>query len=276
MTFIQYNNYYDNFLKIFDYDFDLIFISGADAIHQLIYFYSEIRANRNLKNAHILYIKKNTDLVFPADTINAGIDNCINYPIDAKELLCQTVIQLKNKKHFDDFDKVFTDEAANSLKDDLTDLFNKRYLNRFLETLEKTHSFGMKIGFIMIDIDNVKNINDEYGHFIGDQILKEFSEILKECIEKSSIAVRFGGDEFCIIVMNNKDTIEDETLKIQNIINKIHILTSSRLFKEKRLKLSVSSGFTITEEGDSIMNVISRADKDMYKNKLERKIENKI
>jgi two-component system cell cycle response regulator len=271
IVFIQYNDYYDDFLKFFEDDFDLVFLSGIDSIHHLVYFYSKIQANKNFKDAHILSIKKNTDLIFPADIINVGINNYIDYPIESKELVGQTIVQLKNKKHFDDFDKVVQDEINSSWKDELTDLFNKRYLNRFLENLDKTHSFARRIGFIMIDFDNLKEINDEYGHFIGDQILKEFSYILKQSIDELSIAARFGGDEFCIIIMNNKDIVEDEILKTQNIIKKIEKLTEENFFTTKRIKLSISCGFTITQENDSIIDLISRADKEMYKNKFGKK-----
>jgi diguanylate cyclase (GGDEF)-like protein len=269
IDFIYYKDYYDDFLKIFEYDFDLVFISGVDSIHQLVYFYSEINANKNLKDAHILYIKKNTDLIFPADIINAGVDNYINYPIHEKELLAQTIVQLKNKKHFDDCDKIFKDGVNQTWKDELTGAFNKRYLNVFLENLEKSHGFRRGVGFIMIDLDDFKNINDKYGHFVGDQILKEFADILKKCVDEKSIAVRFGGDEFCIVVMS--DEIENKVLKMQNIISKIGECVNSQLLTERQIKLSVSMGFTISQDGESDMDLISRADKNMYEVKFGKK-----
>ena len=271
VTFIKYINYYDDFSKIFEYDFDLIFIIGVDSIHQLVYFESEIRANQNLKNAHILYIKKDTDLIFPADIINIGVNNYVRYPLEEKEFLGQTIVQLKNKKHFDDFDRITKNEINQAVKDGMTDLFNKRYLNVFLENLEKTGNFRRQIGFIMIDLDNFKKMNDTYGHFIGDQILKEFADILKKCVEKSAIAVRFGGDEFCILVMRDDDASQDMHFKTENMIEKITKLTNSQLFTDKKLELSISVGYTITQESDLIADLISRADRDMYKNKLKKK-----
>ena len=271
IIFIKYVNYYDDFSKIFECDFDLIFISGVDSIHQLVYFESEIRANQNLKNAHILYIKKDTDLIFPADIINIGVNNYVRYPFEVKELLGQTIVQLKNKKHFDDFHRITKHEMNQAIKDGMTGLFNKRYLNNFLENLERNGDFQNQIGFVMIDLDDFKKINDTYGHLIGDQILKEFANVLKQCVDESSIAVRFGGDEFCILVMRDEKSAQDINLKTENIIEEIKKLINSNLFTDKKLELSMSVGYTISQESDCVIGIISRADRDMYENKMQKK-----
>lgn len=272
IDFLEYKNYYDDFLVGMDYDYDLIFISGADSIHQLVYFYSKIKANKNLKNGHILYIKRQTDLIFPADIINVGINNFINYPIDDKELLGQTIVQLKNKKHFDNFEKSIVNAVDYAWRDGLTDLFNKRYLNFLLENLEKTDNFNRDIGLILIDIDGFKKINDEYGHALGDEILKEIAAILQSVSDENIIATRFGGDEFCVVVMDHGKNLEEREKKVRDLIAYIENSVKDKLFTEKQLKLSLSTGYTMTKEGDLFIDLISRADRDMYENKMRKKI----
>ena len=70
--------------------------------------------------------------------------------------------------------------------------------------------------------------------------------------------------------MNDND-IEDKALKTKNVVAEIERIVNSQLFTAMHLKLSVSLGFTITEEGDSVLDLISRADKNMYENKFKKK-----
>ncbi len=268
--FLEFRNYYDDFLKNYPYNFDLIFLHDADSIHQLVYLCSQIKAHENLKNAHIVFIKKPTDLIFDADIINIGINNYIYYPIKKQELIAQLIVQLKNKKHFDSFDDSFSNSAEYAWKDPLTDLFNKRYLNFFLENYEKTGNFNREIGFMIIDCNNFKEINDRLGHAAGDRILEEFASILKKNFDEHSVVARFGGDEFCAIIFFNQDESQDEKNNLlAKLANSIKTGAKSVQLTPESSSLSVSVGWTISNKNDLIIDLISRADRNMYRDKRQ-------
>ncbi|MCC5815667.1 MAG: GGDEF domain-containing protein [Leptospira sp.] len=96
-----------------------------------------------------------------------------------------------------------------SHKDSLTDLYNRRYLLEAFETRAKQSSMeDLPFGIVILDLDHLKKINDQYGHIQGDRSILEFSEILKRNTNSKDIIARIGGDEFCLIT----DWIKKEDL----------------------------------------------------------------
>jgi len=106
-----------------------------------------------------------------------------------------------------------------NIKDPLTGLYNRRYLEEVLpKILASANRTNTKVGFLMVDIDYFKKINDSYGHDVGDNVLKGVSNIILNNLRESDIAVRFGGEEFLIILTNLKN--EDDLIKVAEKIRK--------------------------------------------------------
>jgi diguanylate cyclase (GGDEF)-like protein len=149
--------------------------------------------------------------------------------------------------------------------DSLTKVYNRRMgfelLNKLI-ILAKRNNKHLVIGFI--DIDNLKYINDKYGHSVGDRIIKLISEIIKKHIRESDIIARYGGDEFFIGLydcnIENAKRIENSIKRELIVINKI-----------EKLPISVSIGFVEYENNKSLDEIISKADKIMYQNKIKKK-----
>ena len=100
-----------------------------------------------------------------------------------------------------------------ALRDPLTNCHNRRFMDEFLIQLEHQNSRKpQKLGFIMADIDHFKMVNDEFGHLAGDEVLKQFSVILKQNIRKSDLLIRYGGEEFLVMLLDIKD--ENSTITI--------------------------------------------------------------
>ncbi|ABO49190.1 diguanylate cyclase [Desulforamulus reducens MI-1] len=88
-----------------------------------------------------------------------------------------------------------------SITDELTDLYNRRYLNKeLLRVIDLCSTLNKNISLLMLDLDRFKAVNDNYGHATGDTVLKEFAEILRRCSRGTDVVGRFGGEEFVIII----------------------------------------------------------------------------
>ncbi|WP_107671304.1 diguanylate cyclase [Cyanothece sp. BG0011] len=96
--------------------------------------------------------------------------------------------------------KLQEDLKEQSIRDSLTGLFNRRYLYEFLtKEIAQAERYQTEIGIILMDIDHFKQINDNYSHGLGDVVLEEIGEFLKNNIRESDIACRYGGEEFILI-----------------------------------------------------------------------------
>ncbi len=105
-----------------------------------------------------------------------------------------------------------------SLRDPMTGLYNRRFLEEYSETLvATTHRRGTAIGLLMCDLDFFKEVNDTYGHNVGDTVLRETANIIRESVRTSDIVVRFGGEEFLAVLQDTKD---GEAVKVAETIRK--------------------------------------------------------
>ncbi|WP_281950508.1 sensor domain-containing diguanylate cyclase [Nitrosophilus kaiyonis] len=145
--------------------------------------------------------------------------------------------------------------------DQLTKIYNRRKIIEILEEeCEKSKRFSSPLSLIMIDIDFFKNINDTYGHLVGDKILIEFSSVLKKSIRKIDHLGRWGGEEFLIIAVGDKK----EDAKI--FANKIKKIIENHSFPKIK-KLTASFGITEYNKDMSLENFIKKADTALYKAK---------
>ena len=158
-----------------------------------------------------------------------------------------------------------------SATDGLTGIFNRRYLfSRIIEEHEKTKreicSKNSKdtVGYIMIDIDGFKNINDTYGHLVGDEILKEVAKRLQISTRKYDVVGRYGGEEFLAILPNSN--IDDTKLVAERIWQAIR--DKPFIVNESLHRITVSLGIDCsTAEDEDVENFLGRVDAALYKAK---------
>lgn len=145
-----------------------------------------------------------------------------------------------------------------SFHDQLTGLYNKNFFNEEIERLNTSRK--LPISIIISDFNNLKLVNDSYGHKIGDKFLKTYAEILKKNSRQEDIIARWGGDEF-VILLPNADRKGTELLleRIKTAVDNVKIAGE---------KMSIALGYAIKETPDQdIQDVFKQADKNMYRNK---------
>jgi diguanylate cyclase (GGDEF)-like protein len=138
------------------------------------------------------------------------------------------------------------------------------YMERFKEELERSEKFRFNFSLLMADIDHFKQCNDNYGHLVGDAILKEVAKTLKENIRQIDLIGRYGGEEFSIILIEtDKEGAKFAAERIRQALEARHI----RVYDED-LKVTVSIGIS-TYPGDArdVQALIERADEALYQAK---------
>jgi diguanylate cyclase (GGDEF)-like protein len=149
-----------------------------------------------------------------------------------------------------------------SVKDGLTGLYNRHFLNEYiLKSSEFSLRYGHTLGILMIDIDFFKKVNDEFGHDVGDKVLKQIADILSSRFRKTDVIVRYGGEEFLVVLHN----IEEK--KLMQIAEDIRKEVEKASFKtpQGEIKKTISIGVAIfPEDSKDIWEVIKFADIALY------------
>jgi diguanylate cyclase (GGDEF)-like protein len=145
--------------------------------------------------------------------------------------------------------------------DPLTSIFNRRKFDEVLQyELNRDTRYKNDLSLVFCDLDNFKKINDKYGHKVGDEVLKAFTQLVSKTIRRTDVIARWGGEEFALLM--------PET----NIM--IATITAEKLRKETEKydfphagKLTASFGVTQFVDGDTESSLINRADEALYKAK---------
>jgi diguanylate cyclase (GGDEF)-like protein len=192
------------------------------------------------------------------DVIQAGASDFISKPFNTDEL------EAKINRLAREIGLVQQLERL-SISDSLTDLYNRRYFDtKIQEEARRAHRQNHNLFLAVIDVDNLKEMNDKHGHLEGDKVLKSVGDILKQCIrENVDWPFRYGGDEFCVIL--TQVTLEQAQMTAERIL---------KCFNENKPEVTgLSIGlarFIRSSEKDwtgDIDDLIKRADLALYKAK---------
>jgi len=163
----------------------------------------------------------------------------------------------------EDMDETKKELHRMSITDELTGLYNRRMFYQVLEEeSRRAEAEGRPFSLMIMDLDNFKAYNDEFGHLEGDKALQEIAKVFEEAIRKDKDKVfRMGGDEFAIV-------LPDTTKGLASVIaNRIR----ERLRERWDGRFSISIGITQYRPGTDITKLIQRADKAMYEEKKRKK-----
>lgn len=187
-------------------------------------------------------------IYFTDDTINGLLKEKL------QRLHSVLVYPLRNALMFHRVKKLAT-------KDPLTSLSNRTHFNEYLtQKLERCRRHHRSFGLMLLDLDNFKQVNDCHGHYIGDQVLREFAKVLTESTRVMDTVFRFGGDEFAILVDDNQENVcSIIAQRIQDNIRQNIILNQHQI--------TCSIGFSLAKANDSQKSIFERADSALYRAK---------
>jgi diguanylate cyclase (GGDEF)-like protein/PAS domain S-box-containing protein len=149
--------------------------------------------------------------------------------------------------------------------DALTSIYNRRYLEFQLASSSiENKQFNTPFGVLFLDIDLFKNVNDTYGHNVGDEVLKTIANTIKSSLRVNDIAGRWGGEEFVIIL--KRIDIEEMTVLAERL-RMVCKNSSYKIDHDKTISVTVSIGGSLYQSNETIEDLVGRADRLMYESK---------
>jgi len=172
-------------------------------------------------------------------------------PLESAADICATAIQ--NARYVERVKQL-------AYLDGLTGIFNRRYFElRITEEIERARRFGAGMAVVMVDIDQFKNLNDEFGHLLGDEVLRQVSSIFHQQLRKIDVVCRYGGEEFAILLS------QTNAHHAQGVAEKLRRLVETWQFPGVPRPVTISAGIsTFPEHGTTRDELVKAADAGLY------------
>jgi two-component system, cell cycle response regulator len=225
--------------RLLDGDADLIIASLSTPSGDPLLLVTQCRANETFRQLPILLIGDDIDLPRLAKGLELGANDYLIRPPDRNELLARTSTQIRRKRLQDRLQQNYELSLSLLLIDELTGLYNDRYLLAHLDGLiERVNQGGISAALLIFDIDHFKQVNDTHGHAAGDDVLRELAARTINSVRSVDLAARLHGEEF-VVVMPETDL-------------------ASAIAVAERLRLAVAEEpFTVSASGEKVGVTIS-------------------
>ena len=235
-------------------------MSGNDVCRQL-------KSREQTKHIPVLIISTGQSQVTRTEEARIAADGFYTYPYNVTELLARIRSLIFQKLNYEYLRKSYEIAATQACTDPMTGLYNPRYLWHTLEReIERAGRYGRLCSVMMIDIDHFKNYNDMHGHLQGDEILKKAAEIFRQNIRTTDITVRYGGEEFLIMMPETGKELA------QVVAEKLRKAFEGYSFPHEesqpggRLTVSIGIAMYPDDAGDA-RTLVDKADKALYRAK---------
>lgn len=244
-------------------NFDLIIVSLTMRNTDGLRVCSKLRTYEETRNVPILVMVDDGNTKLLVRALEMGVNDYVVRPVDRMEFLARVKTQLKRKRYADKLWDNFHLSMQLATTDAVTGLYNRHYLTSHLETrLQAAQRSGKHLSILMMDIDLFKKVNDTYGHAIGDEVLKEFSNRIGKNIRGVDLAARYGGEEFVVMM---PETPTDWAFMIAD---RLRQEVSDNPFEvgvaSGPVQVTVSIGVATNKEGQSPAELLEDADKALY------------
>ena len=248
-------------------DYDLIVVSlgmrGFDGLRLC----SQLRSLPEGRHVPILVVVSDGDKRKLTQALEMGVNDYLTRPVDKNELVARVRTQLRKKRYADRLRHNVQLSLEMAITDQLTGLHNRRYMSRHLDTLLGNAKKNERpLAFVIMDIDFFKQVNDTYGHDIGDEVLKEFAGRIAANTRGIDLACRYGGEEF-VVAMPDTD-IAFATNIAERLRQSIETTPVKISRGPGQINVTVSIGIAKYEgTDDSAEKLLHRADQALYRAK---------
>jgi two-component system, cell cycle response regulator len=250
-----------------DCETDLVIASLTTPDSDTLRFVSQCRASDLYRQLPILLIAAERDLARLAKGLDLGANDYLVRPVDRNELMARTNIQIRRRRLQNRLNENYRRSLSLALTDELTGLYNRRYLFAHLdELMGRVNGDGIGVALLMFDIDHFKRVNDTHGHAAGDDVLRQIAARALDSVRSVDLVARLGGEEFAVVMPETGLAIAAavaERLRVA-IAGEPFLLRSSG----ERLPVTVSIGATTANPGcDDRDRLLERTDGALYEAK---------
>ncbi len=228
-----------------------------------------IKKEKRLEDVMVIMLSANREVYDRIIFMESGAIDYITKPFHPQELIVRVKILLKMKQLQNDLKAKIAELERITIIDNLTGLYNQRYLyDTLMREYNRCERFNLKLSFIMLDIDNFKDVNDTYGHQHGDIVLMEIARLLQTTLRGYDFAVRYGGDEFIIVLSQN--TVIGAHIVAERVRK---IIEESLALKELNggncITVSIGVATYPEDTASGYESLINKADNALYRAKRE-------
>ncbi len=245
---------------------DLLIINAASKGFDGLRLAAQVRSDEATRHLPILAIVDPDERHRLVKALEIGVNDILTKPIDPQEMAARARTQIRRKRYTDFLRDNLDHSLELAVTDQLTGLHNRRYMEGQLGALVKRAMLGGDpVSALMIDIDHFKKINDNFGHDIGDEVLREFAVRLASNVRAIDLPCRYGGEEFTVIMPGAR--LQDAERVAERI--RLHVAGSPfRVSGGELLTVTISIGVSSTSgEGDTPEMLLKRADEAVYEAK---------
>ncbi len=246
---------------------DLVVVSVAAKSFDGFRVIARMRSGEPTRHLPILAIVDCDDRKRAVRALELGAHDIITRPIDEDEIIARARTLMRRKRYMDALRSRLDQSLELAITDQLTNLYNRRFMNAQLGPLvQRAQCGGDQVSIMVIDIDHFKQCNDTYGHDAGDAVLREFAVRLATNTRPSDFACRMGGEEFVIIMPRSGGDIA--CLAAERLRRHICSSPFSVPGLPMPLDITVSIGVSCAERSDDTPDtLIKRADEALYEAK---------
>jgi two-component system, cell cycle response regulator len=243
--------------------FDVLIVSlslaGADGLRLC----GQVRSLERTRHLPIIMLVRQGEEARLLRGLDMGVNDYVMRPIDRYELLARVRTQIRRKRHTDGLRERLDESVGLAVRDALTGLHNRRYLERHLLTLmQQAKITGRPLSVLLADIDHFKTINDTLGHAAGDEVLRQFADRLRANSRSSDLTCRLGGEEFVIVMPETNLDLA------QCIAERMRVLIASQPFAAGSgtpLNVTASLGIAAADHAtERLEALLERADGALY------------
>ncbi|CAN7496250.1 PleD family two-component system response regulator [Ensifer adhaerens] len=250
-------------------NFDLVIVNANFDDYDPLRLCSQLRSLERTRFIPILLIAEQGSDELVVRALDLGVTDYLMRPVDPNELIARSMTQIR-RKHCNDRLRASVQQTIElAVTDGLTGLHNRRYFDTHLKLLmDRAAARGRPLSICMTDIDRFKQVNDTYGHDVGDEVLREFANRIRTTVRGADLACRFGGEEFIVVMPDTSaEMAAGVAERLRTIIESLPFAIPQA---DGPLKVTASMGIaTLRPGGDTAEALLKRADTALYQAKHE-------
>ena len=245
---------------------DLIFISTQLADIDGLRLATQFKAVEQVRHVPIVMLVDEEDQHLMLKGLELGVNDYLLTPVDFNEMFARVKTQIRRKKYQEALKSNYQESVSMAVTDGLTRLYNRHYLDTHLKNLVRQAAEQERsLSLVIMDMDHFKQVNDTYGHAVGDEVLKSLAAIIVNTIRSADLAARYGGEEF-VVLMPETDAMRayEAAERLRRAVEMTNFTISH---PEGSIKKTISIGYATMQHNDTPESFLKRADSALYEAK---------